>query len=986
MGFSTKIVSNIETIFSWFLSGVIKKNLEDYCHINTANSEHNLITDNGSFLSVIKIYGNREVSGKEQIKNLENAIPQILQSSFLNEGHKIQFVFTRDNERTESEINDIVLPYKNASKNLGFDFDDIYAGKKLKLKKLCAYESAYMVLTTDLESAKESVDYEKAEIIKKTKDSSFAVNGQNYENIFTSVENNHTAFVNKILDGFSSQKINIEIMEVKKAIRDIKKLINNDMVDKKWEPILAGDVLTLVEENDISLNENDISNIIWPKISRQIFPDESEKIENDILKIGDKYISPLTFSLPPQRVLEFNELVRSINKEIPWQISISIRSPRIQKINLKSITTNLTAWSNSDNILIKRGLDEIKEKIENKDTVVELAIDALTWADNVIELKKRRSILMKFLQGWGTATVELAKGDINEAVLSVMPAITKEPYGNIAYAPLEDIVKMLPLTRPSHVWESGAMLFKTDDSKLFPYQPGSSLQNAWNYLYFATPGSGKSVLLNAINLANVSTLGLSDFPFIGILDIGISSSGFIEMLRDILPENLKHIAITEKLKNTSEYAINILDTQIGSRKPSIEDVFFIANTITLAISPTGKEAYDSVESMVTQIIEKTYEHFSDKNEPKIYKKYINEKIDIELEKLNMEIIEDETTWWEVTDFLFKNKKIELSKKAQRNAVPIISDLVYISQTNQSIRNSYEEVKIPTGENLIQYFNRSIGEMVVQYPMLSKPTVFDISSAKIISLDLQNVAPEGEGAAKKQTSLMYMIGRHILTKNFFIDEEIKKNSPKIYHKFQQSLIDNLRETPKIISYDEFHRTSGVEIVRKQVLRDMREGRKWRMQVNLVSQLLDDFDKEMIEMSDGTFILSGGESTNEIVRKFNLNETMENILRTRITGPSSNGTPFIFKFKTKKGTYSQFLYAALSPIELWAFNTTAEDCALRKKLSNIVGQKQARILLAKTFPNGSAKAHMEKMLEEDKNGSINAIEEIIKKILEKNNIFI
>lgn len=986
MSFSTKVISNFETIYSWFLSGMLKKNLEDYCQLNTANTETTLITDDGSFISVVKIYGSREVTGDEQLENLENAIPQILQSSFLNEGHKIQFVFTRDNERTESELDDIIFPYKNASKNLGFDFDDIYAGKKHKLKRICSYESAYMVLTTGTESAKESINYEKEENKKKSEGTSYAINGQNYENIYTSVENNHIAFVEKVMDGFSSQKINLEIMNIKEAVRDIKKLINNKMVDKKWEPIIAGDILRMVEENDISLNEMDSSDFIWPKISRQIFPDESEKIDGNILKIGDKYISPLTFSLPPQRVLEFNELVRSINKEIPWQISITIRSPRISKINLKSLSTNLTAWSNSDNKLIKKGLDEIREKIENKDPVVELSIDSLTWAEDLVELKKRRSIILKFLQGWGTATVELSRGDINEATLSTMPALTKEPYGNISYAPLKDIIKMLPITRPSHVWESGSMLFNTADSKLFPYQPGSSLQNAWNYLYFATPGSGKSVLLNAINLANVSTLGISDFPFIGILDIGISSSGFVEMLKDALPESLKHIAITKKLKNNSEHSVNILDTQLGSRKPSIEDIFFMSNAITLAISPTGKEPYDSVGNMVTQILEKAYEHFSDKNEPKIYKKFIDEKIDNELLRLKMEIDDEETTWWEVTDFLFKNKKIEMAKRAQRNAVPILADLVYISQTNQSLRNSYEDVKIPTGENLIKYFNRSIGEMVVQYPMLSKPTVFDISSAKIVSLDLQNVAPEGEGEAKKQTSLMYMIGRQILTKNFFIDEEIKKNSPKIYHKYQQELIDKLRETPKILSYDEFHRTSGVEIVRKQVLRDMREGRKWRMQINLVSQLLDDFDDEMIKMVDGVFILSGGESSDEIVSKFKLNKTMENILKTRITGPSSNGTPFIFKFKTKKGFYTQFLYSALSPIELWAFNTTAEDCVLRQNLSNIVGQKKSRILLAKTFPNGSAKAYMEKMLEENKEKDINPISKIIEKILEKNNIFI
>lgn len=984
MSFSNNFISNVETIFSFFSSKVIKKSLEDYCYLNTALSEENFLNDDGSLSTVFKIYGSKEVIGDDQIDLIKTGLSDALQSSFNNEGHKLQFVFIRDDDRTEEMLDYIVTPYKKASIALGFDFDDIYDGKKEKLKTLCSYESAYLVATTDKKVSPESVDLEEENIKEKTKNINYAIKGQNIYNNYTSVENNHIAFVEKIKDAFFSNSINIETLNVKEATKDIKQSINSKLVSPDWEPILPNDKIPIRKETDLSLNEKDISSFMWPKLSSQIFPSDAVKIEDDIIKFGDRYVTPLTFTIPPQKILDFNKLIKSIDKTIPWQISMTLRSVRKSKLNLKSLATNLTAWTNSDNRLIKEGLDEIKEKIDKKDPVVELSIDAITWSDDIKELKKRKAIIQKFLQSWGNATVDSAKGDLYEAILSTIPAITPTPYGNVAYAPLDEVIELLPIIRPSHVWESGSVLFRTDTSKIFPYQPGSSKQNAWNYLYFATPGSGKSVLLNSINLANLNTLGVNNLPLMGIIDIGVSSKYFIEMVRDTLQENQRHLVITEKLKNTKDYAINILDTQLGSRSPLVDDLFFLANTLTLAVTPPGKEQYPSTEDLIRQILVSAYDYYSDKNEPKLYKEKIDKDVDEAILKHGIEIIDEDTTWWNIVDDLFKKRDYLSASKAQKYAVPIISDLVSIAQTNVNIKNTYSKVIIETGETLIEYFQRSIGELLNNYPMLSIPTKFDLSQARVISLDLQSVAPEGEGSAKKQTSLMYMIARYIMTRNFFIDEEILKKVPEFYYSFYKEKIEILRETPKILSYDEFHRTSGVKNVRLQVLRDMREGRKWRMQVNLVSQLLKDFDDELISMSDGSFILSGGEDVDEITERFKLNKTMKKILRFQINGPTSKGAPFLFKFKTKTGSYCQFLYSTLSPIEMWSFNTTAEDCVIREKLAKIVGQKEARKMLAKLIPSGSAKNIIEKEVLKTNDPSINPIDNIVKKILDKFNI--
>ena len=43
------------------------------------------------------------------------------------------------------------------------------------------------------------------------------------------------------------------------------------------------------------------------------------------------------------------------------------------------------------------------------------------------------------------------------------------------------------------------------------------------------------------------------------------------------------------------------------------------------------------------------------------------------------------------------------------------------------------------------------------------------------------------------------------------------------------------------------------VRSQVIRDVREGRKWGVQIALSSQLLDDFTNDMVDLATGVWIL-------------------------------------------------------------------------------------------------------------------------------------
>ncbi|HKY69359.1 MAG TPA: type IV secretion protein IcmB, partial [Gammaproteobacteria bacterium] len=339
---------------------------------------------------------------------------------------------------------------------------------------------------------------------------------------------------------------------------------------------------------------------------------------------------------------------------------------------------------------------------------------------------------------------------------------------------------------------------------------------------------------------------------------------------------------------------------------------------------------------------------------------------------------------------FQNGKMHLASLAQRYTAPLMADAVSMCRT-QVVEDLYGKIVAPTGEPLVVAFNRMISSAVREYPLLSRITAFDLGEARVISLDLDEVAKTGGDAADRQTAVMYMLARYILGRSFYLTEDNVEDFPKLYQDFHRERIIEIREDPKRLVLDEFHRTSKAQAVRDQVIVDMREGRKWKVQVALLSQALEDFDPVMVEFATSIFIMDAGpkQAVDRSVETFGLSETARLALSTRVHGPRSEGATFLAQFATKFGMNTQLCTATLGPIELWAFNTTAEDARIRNELYKRIGAKEARSLLAMLYPSGSAAkvieqrlsqikiSGKEKLTDEDK-GSV--IQELIEEIMQ------
>jgi intracellular multiplication protein IcmB len=465
--------------------------------------------------------------------------------------------------------------------------------------------------------------------------------------------------------------------------------------------------------------------------------------------------------------------------------------------------------------------------------------------------------------------------------------------------------------------------------------------------------------MNALSLGTILTSGNSKLPFIAILDIGPSSAGLISLIKDALPSERRYEAMHFKLRMTPEYAVNPFDTQLGCRHPLPEERAYLTELLTLLCTTPGQKIpYDGMTQLVGLCIDEMYRWRDDtgaNTEPRPYLPHVEAEVDEAISQYNIHLPPD-PYWWDVVDALYENEAYHECSLAQRHAVPTLVDAVTAARRPQ-IRALLEETSIgSSAETIIHAFERMIASSIREFPIIASITRFDIGTARIAAVDLMEVAPQGDDIADRQTAIMYMLARHALVRAWWIGPDSLRNMNEKYRPYHERRIRDIKESPKRLCYDEFHRTSKTQAVRNQVIRDVREGRKWGVQIVLASQLLDDFSTDMVDLATGVWICGTAVSDraiNDTADRFGLSDTARWIMRYRLTGPRPSGAPVLLLLSTNEGRYEQHLVNTLGPVELWALSTSSEDVKIRDSLYAALGASLARNLLSQFFPGGSAR---------------------------------
>jgi intracellular multiplication protein IcmB len=972
-----------------------RKNLSSYCFLETCE-DGLLVAKDGSVASLIRIDGTRQMMAeKELVKLCEYANTKL--SPYLSRpGHAIQVWFSRDSDASRSMVRDIMRVPQTVSQRLGMNLEDLFEERESHLSKYIVRESLYCVLWTR-PSVLTKQELERLKITQKPPEVwPKAVDTQAPHLASRKIIVRHMAFAESFMEDMNSFGIRSKAILGHEAIKAIRASIYPDMTESAWRPRINGDIYSRNSGERRAnwlrhpeIDQYDMSHLFAPRLEDQLFGRGGEAVGRNISRIGGCLFGSVDIMVGPQDMLPFSELLnRMRSDEFPWRVSFLIESDGLSSpmVSLKSFLASIGQVTNSDNRTIREAINGLNIFRQEGGVVPRLRTSFATWAPaNKLDLiEERTSRLQRAVEGWGYCIATSNMGDPVSGAFSSALGLSLASTAPPGYAPLPDVIYMLPWMRDASPFDSGAVLFRTPDGRPWPFQPGSSEQDSSVDIVYAPPGRGKSVWLNTTNLAfclspiATQATGGAKLPLVSIIDIGTSSSGLISLIKEALPPNRRHEAEYRRLRMIREHAINPFDTQLGCRKPLPAEKAFLVNFVSLlGTDPSEDKPPRGLSDLADRAIDEVYEHLSDLSrggQPRPYVAGENNIVDEAIERYAIKLPQN-ASWWLVTDKLFAAGAINEAVIAQSYAVPLVEDLVQIVNTPQ-ISDIFGETVIEGGERLIKAFQRVINSCLRAYPILGAPTRFNIGGARVVSLDLDEAAPNaGGGPANKQTAMVYMLARFILCKDFYLVEDNLSEMSSEYRGYHHTRILRIRETPKKIVFDEFHRTATSTSVRSQIIRDMREGRKWGVQIALASQLLGDFDKDMLSLSTGFWIMGVNQEQDlfEAKAKFGLSQTAVEAIPRYLNGPGRGGAPFLAVLQMKDGRHEHLLYNTLGPMELWAFSTTMEDVALRSRLYAKLGPVEARRRLAKRFPGGTAKNEIHRRIVElaEKGGS-NAVD--------------
>lgn len=987
-----KIASGIDNFLDMMTSSFGKKYITDYIDIETVNDINTLVSKDGSLISILKVRGNLKLYDSNEYFDTVNVLESRLSSMFVSPEHKMQIFFEYDHDNTKKELQDVMLEARKTNKRLNLNLNDVLNERENNLLEYVCSEKFYIALwttTAGLTKDQAKNQKEKRQELVKNHAMPLTTLGQDPLRASTEIQEKHTSFVTNFKSALSDVKISSGLVDARNALREMRKCFDKSFTEESWTPFIPGDtILPSVRESSPSIDSYDI---MYPKISHQICPSPAILIDNDVVEMGDRVYSSVFFELFPQNIYSFQNLfVSARNQGLPWRYSLLISGGGLSSsYQMKGMLSHLLAFSNGGNKLIKQDIENLKEY---KGSIVEVRATFTTWApkNNIRLLKTRYENLKNVLGSWGNPEVSKTTGDPVAAIASSALSSTQGNIGTKTAAPFNQILYMSPFSRPCSMWENGSVILRSPDGKIIPYEPFSSKQTTWVEIITGKPGSGKSVLISVFNLALCLNPNITKLPRIAIIDIGPSSSGLISLLKEGLPDNLKHLVIYHKLRNIREESVNVLDTPIGLREPLAMDMSFLTNFVSmLATDPVVEKLPEGMSGLIKKVLSEVYYMKSDGQRPNEYNTNVSYPVDkalYDLEKKGIifskikqgrdEGINVSISWWEIVDFLFENG-IEIEAKiAQRYAVPKIIDLIEAVQS-QRIKTEYSDKEIES-------FTRNIKDACTFYPVLTDITKFDIDLARVVSIDLDEVAKSGGGAvADRMTTVMYMLTRFLLAKDFYIDEDIAKETPiavasrielpdtvpvDLYKEYHYKRGANTKKEQKRLVYDEFHRvsiTKSAKYIVAQVIDEIRVGRKYQVDIMLGSQALTDFDKTILGFSTGVFVLDG--SNEQVIQNVSSllgmrGDVIENVLKNQIKAPRKGGGVFLSKFDTVDGDFVVLASATLGPIEIWAFTTTAADAYVRNGLYKVMRPSDARTVLATQYKGGSVKSEIERMMEE------------------------
>ena len=935
-----------------------------------------LVCHDGSLVSMLGLDGARSMMGTEELERFVELAARRLNTAFSSPGHALHVVF----ERAPDEAHALAAAHGQAvsrqAGRLGLELDDLLAERARRLGPLIAAETLVLACwTRPAALPRDRLERERKALRKRLR--GWLAGAGAAQCPYLALEGlwpRHEALLDAVSAALAETGIVGGRLSDEEALRTVRRMVNGTAsTAADWRPV------TVANDAPPRLTEPAEAGAFPPPLAPQLLVREPERTGAGI-RIGARLYGALDMCLGPRHARPFAELMAGLAAaDLPCRFSLLIEGGGLHGLDaaVSRIASAFLSFSSSDSLHVRNALREVAALGADAHAVVRLRLGLVTWVapeDGEAALAARLGRLQQVAEGWGEAVFTPLTGDPLESVAASVPGFCCGATAEPALAPLTEALRLFPVSRPAPLSRSGsgsgsgadaAHLFRAPDGKPLPLAADAGGDYGFELIY-GLPGQGKSVLMNALGLAFSIQGGQARLPLAAVIDIGPSSSGLVSLVREALPPERRHEAGWFPLRMTAAHAINPCDTQLGCRAPLPAERAFLTNLLSLMVTPAGAGgAPDGMRELIGPALSKAYALRSDREaggEPHAYTKGRDAEVDAAIAACGLELPE-RPLWWEVVDLLFEAGAIEAAARAQRYAVPVLGDLL-ASVREPAVQGLVGDAAYGAGgESVTQAFTRILTALSGDWPVMFSPTAFDIGGARLAAIDLAEVAPQGSAEADRQTAAFYLLARHALTRHWWIGEDALAAIPEPYRAWHAARLRDIRESPKRLCYDEFHRTAGAPAVRAQVERDVREARKLRVRLALASQRLEDFGGALAELANRYWILGSGGKAREaetLAALFSLSETLTETVRYRLTGPGRDGAPALLIASGTGGRFEQLVVNTPGPVELWALTTSPADVALRRRLYALLPPARARAALARAFPAGTARGRIESEL--------------------------
>lgn len=956
------------------------KPIHDYCDIAGASSEDQRDTPcfyahDGSLCSLIRVYGTDTMMAEDEATDRLSAVMSKIGAQFRDPGHSLTITFERSQNISE-DINRLLDPLHASARAKNLNMDVALAETERILRETISAERILIAVWTYRQAG---VGSQIAEDRRKRNGPMHRLFGssrsvQSPFGPFESLQAAHFGLVNSIIGTLSGEKFRSELLGDDEAGRqdlaEVRRSLLFHETPLDWMPKLAGAVRYPKAK---ARADRDVSSLFATTLNRQIMT-SAANATSDLrsISLGGRTYAVMQVTAFPNYLTKFRALVRNIigpagrRDQMPFRIAIHVEGgARVPPF--RQVMVVIGSLFSTANKRIKTSFEQIESAMKaDRATFAYARIFATTWVEpdeprDLLEM--RRSRLIRAINSWQSPTVMDSAADPMRLLAETAPGMTAvSRTGSPFIAPVDEVGLALPFHADAPPEREGQTIFVTTDDKPMPFHAHSEDQESWFHLIFAPPGSGKSMLLNSMNLDFAAYYNSTRLPFMGIIDMKASVTGFIDTLRAALPierrDEVKFVAMRNE-NRAREYFINPFDIGLGRRMPLKREETFTQNFLKAMVA-IKDEALDALISFVATSLYTRFSDISVSSEAKVYQPDQDQILDAQI-AANGIVVHDNLTWWSITDQFARMGNWTMAERAQRYAMPIMNDV--IAQLSQP------ETKRRFGDNLCNRVRTQVESAINAYPAFSAETQLDIGSARVVAIDLAPVIvlQPTSPADLTNNTLMFLMARELFVKkvsgtseeiaNFVLPDDHERQS--LYTGYWRERYREIAQTRKRFCFDEFHITGSSPIMASQIDQDVRQGRKEGFEIMLVSQKLSDF-KAYIDLASSVFILkSQSEQDRKEMRDIlGVPEAALEGVRDQVKGPLPGGQGATILIGRKMRGLDTWLLARnrLGPIRIWALTTTQEDRELRNALYDLTGDINETLrILATRFPGASARRY-------------------------------